>query len=107
MCLVKPDPDAHPCLRVTNVPLGEEAQPMLEGPYPPGRREGLRTRGPNCRKTPGWATRYRPPLVTAQALHQAAQSGKDLLRVSPWSLSLASAGHWAGPQVLVDTAALS
>lgn len=55
MCLVKPDPDAHPCLRVTNVPLGEGVQPTLEGPHPGGRCEGPRTRGPNCRETPGWA----------------------------------------------------
>lgn len=36
MCMVKPDPDVHPCLRVTNVSLGEGAQPTLEGPHPLG-----------------------------------------------------------------------
>lgn len=34
------------------------------------------------------------------------QSGRDLLHVSSWGLGLTSAGHWAGPRVLVDTAAL-
>lgn len=50
MCLVKPDPDAHPCLRVTNVPLGEGAQPMLEGPYPPGPTRGAKDQRPELQE---------------------------------------------------------
>lgn len=50
MCLVKPDPDAHPCLRVTNVPLGEGVQPTLEGPHPGGRREGPKDQRPELQE---------------------------------------------------------
>ena len=50
MCLVKPDPDAHPCLRVTNVPLGEGAQPTLEGPHPLGPTRGVKDQRPELQE---------------------------------------------------------